>query len=507
MKIFIKTSLIIIFTSLLFSCEPASKEPKKLSDFIPENTLGVFKVEDFETLKSDISNSGIISKFKNEKVYTFFSKTKLIKHLHPVSKSIICVSEADDKSVFTFISRPNKGLFNLDSIPNLTIEKLSYKEQAIQKVILEEEIIFTLLKDSVFVASNSQLVLQNILDGKTEKDFTFHKILNIKNSQDFTAIFPVDEISINQSLLFNFGSWAALNVEVLPDALTVSGVVLANDSVPQLISVFKNLQPQQNDFAKITPLNTESVVSFPFDDFGVFQENLQKFRGIKSIQNDETLLCEAITEVSKITLPKGNVIAIKSIDPELTNDALEVFRTEKESFKNVMIYEFNNPDLFSNQFLTFTNQTKPNFVFKLDDFFIFSENEEVSQQIINAYLGNNCLSETSHYQNALSQLSDESSLLILKMNGNYSNSISNLLKTEIKDISLKNYPLAILQFSYDRNFAHVNFVSQEASTNKVNSSNTKVSQIASIKLENELLSDPVFFSNHRTGGKTLWFKM
>jgi hypothetical protein len=168
-----------------------------------------------------------------------------------------------------------------------------------------------------------------------------------------------------------------------------------------------------------------------------------------------------------------------------------------------MIHHFNEPNLFVNHFLTFTNKTAPKEVFILDNFFIFSENEEVTQNIINSYLLNNCLSSTSYYKEALSQLSDESSLLVMKLNGDYSGAISTLLKTEIATVSFKKYPIAILQFNYDRDFAHVNFVCKEASTSNSKKVAGKVTQINSIQLENELLNDPIFFSNHRTGGKDI----
>ncbi len=502
MKIFIKTSLILIFTSLLFSCETASKKPKNLIDFIPENTSIIFKIEDFETLKSDISNSGLISKFKTKSPYTFFSEIAIFNYLKPNSRSLICVSNKEN-NIYTFIGKTNEHLFNPDSIPNITVEKNIYKEQSFQKVLINEQVIYTLLKDSIFVVSNSQQNIKNLIDGKTEKAATFKKIFKIKNTQDFTAFFPVNEIQIGQSLLFNFGSWAALDVEILPDALTASGVILANDSVPQLISIFKGLQPQRNEIAKITPLDAKGVVSITFNNFETFNNNLQKFRGIKNTNTDEALLFEGVTEVGKISLPQGKAIVIKSIDTEITSSILEEFSSPKESFKNVLISEFNKPNLFINNFETFTQKTIPKFVFKLEDFFIFSETEVIAQQIINSFLSNNTLSKSTYYKEAMSQLSDESSLLIIRMNGNYSEPISNLLKTEISDISLKKYPLAVLQFSYDRNFAHVNFVCKEAvsSIQKINTG--KVSQITNIKLENELLSDPIFFSNHRTGGKDI----
>ena len=503
MKVFLKTVFLLLIYTLLFSCDPAPTKARDISDFIPENATIVFKIENLNTFSSDLKNSSLISKFKNKKPYEFFSDNNFLKFLHPSSKSIICISENNSNLEITFLTKLADGLFVTDSITNSSVETIPYKKQSLKQVTVNDQLLYTTIKDSVFIASSSKNIIQQLLENKTLKDPFFNKIYNIKNTQDLTAIFPVNEVAINKSLLFNFGTWIAMDVAILPDALTASGVVLANDSVPQLISVFKGLLPQRNDIAKVTPIDATGVVAFTFNDFEIFKTNLQKFRGIKNTNSEEALLFDGITEVGKITLQKGDVIVIKSVDSEITASILEEYSSPKEPFKNVLISEFNNPDLFVNNFVTFTQKTTPKYMFKLEDFFIFSETEALAQQIINSFLNNNTLSKTDSYKEALSQLSDESSLLIIKMNGNYTKTISALLKTQISDISFKKYPLAVLQFSYDRNFAHVNLVCQEAVTSIQQSSAGKVSQIASIQLENELLSDPVFFSNHRTGGKDI----
>ena len=502
MKVFFQITLFSLITLLLFSCEPAPTKAKEVTDFIPENTSVIFKIEDLHELQSDIKNSSFLSKLKNTKPYSFFSGKEIFKYLHPTSKSLICISEINNTSEFTFIAKQTDSLFKTDSIPNTIIETILFKKQPIKKISINDQTVFATVKDSVLIASSSKQILQNILEKHTQTEAILTKITNLKNTQDFTTIIPVNNINVGD-LQFDFASWAALDIEILPDAILATGVVLAKDSIPQLISVFKGLQPQRNDIAKITPTNALTVVSFTFNDFDLFSENLQNFRGIKNTNLEEAALFEGISEVSKITLPEGNVMVIKSIDPELTHNALENFSNPKELFKNIQIYNFNKPDLFENQFLTFTNKTRPVFVFKLDDFFVFSENEAVTQQIINSFLTNNVLSKTNYYKESLSQLSDESSLMIMKLNGNYSNSISNLLQTDIGKVPFKKYPLAVLQFSYDRNFAHVNLVCKEVSSSKNSAAIGKVSQIKSIKLKNELLNNPQFFSNHRTGGKDI----
>lgn len=502
MKVFIQFIASLFLFSFFISCDPAPSKLKVLSDFIPRNPSVVFSINDFEALKSDLKNNSFLSNLKNAQAYSYLKNKEIFKYLHPNSKSILCISEGNDEPAFTFMTKLNKDLFNVDSIAGHTIENSSFNSFIFQKVIINKQAIFTTVEDSIFFASNSEKTLANILSGKNENNAIFKKIIALSNHQDLTVFIPANEILANQ-ILFNFGSWVALNIEVLPDALTASGVVLTNDSIPQLISVFKGLNPQQNEIAKVTPTNANTVVSLTFDDFTLFQNNLQNFRGIKSIKDEETVLFEAVNEVSKISFSKGNAIVLKSIDPQLTNEALQNFSSPKAPFKGIMIHRFNEPNLFVNHFLTFTNRTAPKEVFILDNFFVFSENEEVTQNIINSYLLNNCLSSTSHYKEALSQLSDESSLLVMKLNGDYSGAISTLLKTEIAPVSFKKYPIAILQFNYDRDFAHVNFVCKEASKSNSKKVAGKVTQINSIQLENELLNDPAFFSNHRTGGKDI----
>jgi len=75
------------------------------------------------------------------------------------------------------------------------------------------------------------------------------------------------------------------------------------------------------------------------------------------------------------------------------------------------------------------------------------------------------------------------------------------IQHELAEVNPKNYPLAALQFIYDRDFAHVNLVCKEA--NKGKPSAGLVSQILQIQLDEVLLNDPQFFSNHRTGGKDI----
>lgn len=503
MKGFIQVFFFITAIFLFHSCDSTSREPKEPKDFIPKNTSLIIKIDDFEVLKADINNNSFIEKLKNTNSYSFFSNSKLLNLLRPSKKSILCFSKNNDKSSFTFLTKFTKNLIDLDSTTNKFTKNISFKSEQYQKIIIDEQEFFTVIKDSVFIATNSQKNIEQLLNNRIENETTFKKIFSL-NNDNLTAILPVKKIFNDEPSINNFASWAALNIEVLPDAITASGVVLANDTIPQLISIFKGLNPQKNDIATITPTNAMSIVSLTFDDFSVFQKNHQKYSGDKKLGEDKSMVFESISEFSSINLPQGNAIILKSIDLELTKESLSKYMIQVESFKGITIHSFSEQDLFVDQFSIFANDIKPIFSFILDDFIVFTENKEVIKNIINSYLTNNCLSTTTYYQEALDQISDESSLLIIKLNGNYTNTISRLLNDSLKNISFKKYPIGVLQFNYDRNFAHINLVCKESNTASITKNIPgKVTQVKSILLESELLNDPIFFSNHRTGGKDL----
>lgn len=503
MKGFIQVFFFITAIFLFHSCDSTSREPKEPKDFIPKNTSLIIKIDDFEVLKADINNNSFIEKLKNTSSYSFFSNSKLLNLLRPSKKSILCFSKNNDKSSFTFLTKFTKNLIDLDSTTNKFTKNISFKSEQYQKIIIDKQEFFTVIKDSVFIATNSQKNIEQLLNNRIENETTFKKIFSL-NNDNLTVILPVKKIFNDEPSINNFASWAALNIEVLPDAITASGVVLANDTIPQLISIFKGLNPQKNDIATITPTNAMSIVSLTFDDFSVFQKNHQKYSSDKKLGEDKSMVFESISEFSSINLPQGNAIILKSIDLELTKESLSKYMIQVESFKGITIYSFSEQDLFVDQFSIFANDIKPIFSFILDDFIVFTENKEVIKNIINSYLTNNCLSTTTYYQEALDQISDESSLLIIKLNGNYTNTISRLLNDSLKNISFKKYPIGVLQFNYDRNFAHINLVCKESNTASITKNIPgKVTQVKSILLESELLNDPIFFSNHRTGGKDL----
>ncbi|MDT0555815.1 hypothetical protein [Patiriisocius hiemis] len=500
-----KFILINIASILLWSCGENTSKKGVIEDFIPKDASVVFKVSNFETLQKDLSNNAIINNYKKVSAYKFLSeKATLLRHLKPEEASIIAISEQNDSTAsYTFITRESPKLFIADSLKNTSIETLAYNDISMQRIIIEDKTAFTTTIDSVFVASSSQKVLQDIIEKKTLKDPVFKKVASIKSNAEVEMILPATALKNTDSSKLNFASWVTLDIAVLPDAITATGVALARDTVPQLINVFKGQIPQKNNLAQITPTDYKWATSITYSNAEALTKSINTFK--KDSLNQISSIIGSTNEAGSVVLEKGVVIALKSIDATLTQDALAPFITETSSLREVTIYSFSETDLFSEAFSPLLNHTEANYMIQLDDFFVFTPTEDIANQCIIAFKNKDVLSETSYYQDSKTYIGESSSMLLYRSKEHISDGLSMFFNSkneqQIKNKSLSKYPLALLQFSYDRDFAHINLVCKEASTSKQVSA--AVSQETSITLENEILGNPQFFSNHRTNSKDI----
>ncbi|WP_347373204.1 hypothetical protein [Aequorivita sp. Q41] len=498
-----KPLALLLFVSILLgifgACDQTLPKTGTLMDFVPENTLVVFKIANFESLQADIQNNALLSKFEKSPPYFFFSqKAALLQNLQPNSQSLLCINKLNDSlSAYTFITKQTKGLFQLDSLKNKTIETLKLDKQSFQRVTIGNEIAYSALVDSVFVLSSSQQILMDILEQKTERSETFSKVFNLPSSNEFTALVRGTKIALNDSTKIDFTSWSALDIAIAPDTFTATGITLATDSIPQLLNVFEGQTPQQNDASEIVPLDALGAVSFTFNDAEKFQKKLKDFRGDKTA-TATTGIFGSVSEVGSIQLKNETAIFIKSIDALLTEDALARYVSAKSSFRDIEISSFSEPQLFQKTFSPFINSAKANYVFQLENFFVFIENEATAEQLISAFQNNATLKNSAYFENTATNLSSASSLLLLKMQGEYATAIARFFnstaKKSLEAISFNEFPLAALQFSYDRNFAHVTF-SCNTLSGKTQTVSRNVSEKFNVKLENPVLGIPQIFNN------------
>lgn len=491
---------------IVFSCSETNTNKSNLIDFVPENTSLIIKTSNLESLKNSLNNSDFLQKLSDTKPYiNLEKKLEGLSLLKPKSDILVCLSEdSNDSLQYAIITKYHELLFKTDSLPNYIEESLTYKNRTITKSTLNNNTFYSTTVDSTFFASSSKNVIDAVFNKKNE-DTELEKIYSTTSNDKTVSIITkpnnafIKTFFVNDSLNINtFTKHIAVDVDVNQDDIIVNGITKASDSTKSLINVFKGSIPQENLIQTITPSNSDGFMSFTFDNFKVFETNLAKFNTKDTITNTSTLFDNTI-EVGVIYQGKSKAIILNTLDVIATKDALLSEQNTIDTYRQIDIYSFSNPDLFSNTFypfITFKNASKYCII---DNFFVFADDIEMLQNIIANYQNKTTLSERSYFENIKEQLTDESSLLLV-VNPTYLEDILNKNGLNKSNLKLNKYNASALQLIYDTNFAHINGVIKKSKTRATLNS---VSEELNIKLENDLLNTPQFVTNHITKQKEI----
>ncbi|MFI1744185.1 ribonuclease HII [Thalassobellus sediminis] len=494
-----------LFLFIVFSCTNTSSNKSKLIDFVPKKTSLIIKTSNLESLKNSLNNSDFLQKLSKTTSYgNLEKKLEDLSLLKPKNDVLICFSlDNNDSLQYSIITKYHSLLFKKDSLKNYTEESLIYKNRTITKSTFNNNTFYSTLIDSTFFASSSKTITDDAFN-KKDINSDLEKIYTTTSNDKTTSIIIkpnnpfIKSFFINDSLNLNsFTNYIATDVDINQDDIVINGITKASDSTKSLINVFKGTIPQENLIQNITPSNSDGFMSFTFDDYKIFETNLIKFNQKDSILNT-TSLFDNIIEVGVIYEDKNKAIILNSIDIIATNDALLSEQNNIGTYRQIDIYSFSKPNLFSNTFyplVTLKNATK---YCILDNFFVFAKNTEILENIIASYQNKTTLNEQTYYKDIKEQLSDASSLIIV------ANPLilKNILKKNgLQSIGkLNKYNATALQFIYDTNFAHVNGIIKKSKTKVILNS---VLEELNIKLEKEILNTPQFVTNHITKQKEI----
>lgn len=497
---------LLTFSLVLSACSEEFIPSRELYDYIPQNASVIFKSNDLEILRKDLQQNEALSGIKATDLYKLISgKHDIMRHLKPKGTSLISINRRSDSLFdYTFVSKKDSALFVIDSLKNKSSETLKYNGFTIDRVELGNETVYTTLIDSIFIASSSQQLLQDIVSGKHLREADTRKALELSKGNELMVLSRSPFISIQDSVIPNFTSHLAMDITIAANGISGAGVAMARDSAAQLINVFKGQKPQKSNLISVLPTDANSVVMFTFNSALDLINNLKVFRS-DTLSTPSSAIFETITEVGDFYFSEGHAIVLNSIDGGAAREALDPLLSENSTFRDVDIYTFSQPEIFVNSFGPLIHQARPSLAFRLDDYFIFSESLQIAEKIITAYKSNNVLANTDYFKTASQQLGNSYTLNIIHFNSRVGTGLSNVFLSESPNrkshSTSKKYPFSVLQFSYDRDFAHANFVCLEAGERKQISG--RLTQLMSRKLNDNILGTPALFSNHRTGGQDI----
>ena len=495
MKFVLRILFSISVTLLFFQCTSKEVKREQLIDFLPGNTSEILKFKNLDATKTSLFNPKTGITLVNDQLYKcFYNNNILTNALVPGNESNLYFNiDKDSIPAYTFVTTYSDSIFKTDGIGGITIDTIKNKRYKLFKNQLDTTVVYTAIKDSFFLASSSHKNIVDLLTLKTTIDPSLQKIENLHTDA------PVVLLKQNISLSDNetpYTGWTSLKSNISENGYAGTGVTILNDSLPQLLSAFKGQIPQPLSLETIAPREMLSATAFTLNDAEQFLKNVIVLNDSLTESKELELLDSAI-ELGSLQLKSGEAYYLKSLDALATTEALAIRLTQIERYRNIQLYDIDNPSFISSEIAPLLPDVATNIYFTIDDYCLFTENIATAQEIISAYINNDVLSQALDYQEVKSAMTSASSYTIIERGDAALTTISDFLDiSEIAKPTGNHNAITSLQFSIEGNYAHTTVNYKSVSPKKKVSAG--VTEQFRTTLDTPFKTTPLFF-RHQSG--------
>ncbi len=460
----------LVILIAVYSCDNVQNSKRSIEDLVPKNASIVLSINSLDGFKSAINNNDLLVKTA---AFEALKKALMpLDSLQSKSPLLLCINNEGSFNEITFITHQQ----NLNAKDSLLIPYITL--------------------DSIIVASSSRATLESL---KTQSNSTYSIVSKLQQNSNTFSVYLKAFPALKSMPLLNHES-VYFGFNVTPESIAINGTVLDQKSKNRWFQFFKKLEPQPQNLQTIMPAQSASVKSFNYTDFEQLTRNIDSAGYTSKVAPLAKAFFSTIKEIGFFETPKGNGIALKSIDISATYETLSRFQNELSSFRSVPIFEFTETTMFNTAFGPLLSPVKPTKFITLDDYLVFSDSKEMLELVISNHLNKNTLETLYAYQNIQKSLSDEASFQTNFDAQSLANTLNELFRTTLKKEDLSPYKRSAIQLVKDDHIVHVNGILQKS---KSKQSKTQITEEFSLMLPNDILMDPVFVTNHRSKEKEI----
>ncbi len=492
-----KPYLIFVYLCIIasiISCTKDTNGKESPYNYLGDDTTTLFKISHPDHLQTDLKANDLLE-YANEPILDFISTSEILSQWKSQTPFYFSTKGNKETASIVFTNALDTLSLSIDSIPNAVVENISMNESLLKKVVLNKDSLFTASKDSVQIFSTDRLTLLAILEQQEDTlSRDLKKLFLLPQEGDviktgMTGLYP-EHVSEVKNLR------TSQTIQILPDGIQISGIVKSKDS--SLIDVFKGQIPQISKAAGILPSDFTKASGFTFSDVDLLISTLKTQKQDTTITTIHPVL-ETLTEIIEVQLKDESALIMSSIDMAQTLASIELDIIEVETYRDITIFEDNLYYAIASYFDPLVSSKKYPYLVMLDSYVICASSLAGAKSMISAFQNKNVLEETNYYKSMNTQMLSSSSMFALGQGTEVSKITNGVLGIDAPTKTNSKYPLAVLQYSYDVTFAHLNFITKEISKSEQVSGT--VSQKFSTAIEQPILGTPQFFTNHRTRGK------
>ncbi|WP_224491487.1 ribonuclease HII [Robertkochia flava] len=520
-------TLLALSLVLTFSCKKEENTPSDLIAMVPEKASAVVRINNFEGFRSELRNNDLLNTLGQSA--TFKEGEDLVsslQYIRPKGEALLYFSEiGKDNFEYTLVTENHNELFSIDSTLSRTLERISYDNQTINKLQIENKHIYTTTLGKFFIASSSQLPVEDLIRNRD----------HIKGVKELITLYGVAQRQASATLFLNnkksmqllsrginsktadvfraMSEWSSLDLQIDKDILKGNGIAIADDSLPNILNRFKNRPPGRSGIADLAPANASYFIGIP---------NAKGL--IKDPKNAKDSLFIMATETGFIKLGKQEVWTLEFEEDFPVEAHLLPYTQATETFRDFRLLSLNNKNLIKDRFGFLKAETSSEYAAVKAPYVFVSNNVEVLKDLIANLQNNSVISRLDAYSDLRKELADASSIE-LYVNLEAINANDDLLQSDlIQSVKLlENHKMLAVQYVMEGEFAHLNLLTKKKDHPK--KEDHLITQLFNTTIDAPVLGKPQFVYNHRskqkevvvqdeenglylisTSGKVLWKK-
>jgi len=497
------TALLVVFT--LISCEKSETSSSDLFTFIPEGSSYILSTSSIPEFLAKLDTTKILNMDYIQSGFKF-SAIKEYTQLLPASKSLIAFTRKDSVSYnFLLIAEAKKDTLLIKNHPNFSVESISTKELDYKKISLNNEVTYSAFIDNTILASSSKKLLleaAKLSDSKIKRSESFNKaiaaasleksalFINHANLKSKSGKNKLSEDKLDRPI----ADWSVIDLDIGTTKINFNGISVSNANSKNILDIFRNIQHQKNELQNIVPISAYGFYSFTYNDFKNVDANLKKFRKDSLVLNDNNLL--NFTKEAGVIFLKGDMaVGFNTTDAELAKGSFpepEVLLTE---YRGISIYSSpeNSPIKFLEPLIAAEGLNVYAF---LDNFLVYTKDQEALEQIISNYQNNTTYSKQQSFIDLQSDLAESSSLLmvatpklVLDQEQEYG-SLPYQIQQDFVPFLSKNYSYSAIQFVQSDGFSHIHGTIGKGGS----AQDEETQKTATISLPKPISGDPFLFA-------------
>jgi hypothetical protein len=504
----------VLFIALLISaCNPLERSEWSPEAAIPENAVFILKINDPSAVIRDLKNNEFSLTGPNEKSGIRFLEPLHLLEAMELDKPgyLVALPNPGDSLSYMYISRiqgsakqPNETLKDTvqraaDSINTPEIPMKSSGKWYAAEI---GNVRFT-SPDSALIANKKKT---GISPGSPEALMPLLKSADQGKVVSFFVDSRKADSLLRRDQKEEGAKWSSLartvnlDLNLTPDSWQWTGVGIADDSIPSLLSLFSNTQPVVNTLASLAPQSADGLLAISFSDHTVFSANQNKV--YPRAQRADSLFTTT-EEVGIVFKGKDRAVIVNTYGALSLSESLQMSRSSSYEYQGKEIGVLAPDPLLQESFPSLVQNWRFTHYAVFDNAFIFSDNRNFLELIIRDINSENTFDSSAVYQSARSDLAEASSLLLLAD------------KDKLKDVAAEILPPALLlqgqnktlpdhifafQVVADRSFCHLNSLLKRKSG--IEKKKGVVPRFTA-QLDAPLATVPQFVTDHRNGTKEI----